>query len=525
MINVSRLLNLARISTKGGFNLFWGVATSSIISAVGIMIIAGLLEEAQYGLFTIALTAPNFFQIIRDLGIDQATIKYTAQYNQEKQPEKIKNILLSGITSEFLSGLLLSIISFTISGYLATEIFKRPEISLYIQIASFTIFGGALTKIADAGFIGYEKMKYHSITLVIQSIFKTGLMIALVILNFGVYGAIIGHTLAFVITGAIAITLMYFKIFKKLKTINQKNEIKRTLKTMFKYGINISGAMIITGFLTQFYNIFIAIYLSNQIIGNYNLAVNFSVIVVFFVTPISTLLFPAFSKINAQKEAENLKKIFKYSVKYSSLLIIPTTLIVMSLSKQAVATIFPGKYELTPLFLSLNVIIYAYTAFGHLSSANLIKGQGRTDVNLKLNFLTAALGIILSLFLIPKFGITGLIITKLISTIPQLVISLWWIKKTYNATIDIISSTKILSASITAAILTYIFVNSINLANWILLITGVIIYLITYVITAALIGAITKKDTKNLKAMLKSLGPLSIPLNIPLTIIEKILKK
>lgn len=71
-------LDLAKTSTKGGFNLFWGIAGSSVISAVGVMIIAGILSENEYGLFAIALTVPNLFQIIRDLGIDQSVIKYIA---------------------------------------------------------------------------------------------------------------------------------------------------------------------------------------------------------------------------------------------------------------------------------------------------------------------------------------------------------------------------------------------------------------------------------------------------------------
>jgi len=90
---LSNAAKLAKISTKGGFNLFWGVALSSIISAVGIMIVAGILEEGEYGLVTIALTAPTLIALIRDLGVDQATIKYTAQYNHQNKPDKIKKIL------------------------------------------------------------------------------------------------------------------------------------------------------------------------------------------------------------------------------------------------------------------------------------------------------------------------------------------------------------------------------------------------------------------------------------------------
>ena len=90
---MSNAVKLAKTSTKSGFNLFWGTAFSSIISAIGVMIVAGILEEGQYGLIGIALTAPQLIQLIRDFGVDQATIKYIAQYKHENKPTKIKNII------------------------------------------------------------------------------------------------------------------------------------------------------------------------------------------------------------------------------------------------------------------------------------------------------------------------------------------------------------------------------------------------------------------------------------------------
>ena len=522
---MSTAAKLAKTSTKGGFNLFWGVAVSSIISALGIMIVAGILEEGEYGIVAIAMTAPTLIQIIRDMGVDQATIKYTAQYNHENKPAKIKNILTAGITFEFLLGLTLSLFSYLLSGYIATQIFDRPEITILIQVASFTIFGNALFKIADSVFIGYEKMQYHSITLVVQSIFKTSLMITLVLSNFGVYGAVLGQTIAFLITGIISITFLYFKIYKKLNSKNSRPQIFQTLKNMLKYGLPLSGSIILNGFMAQFYAFLIAIYLSDQIVGNYNLALNFAILVGFFVQPVTTIMFPAFSKIDAKKDPKTLRDVFQYSVKYASLLIVPAAFMVMALSEPAVATLFPGKYELTPLYLSLYIIAYLFTAFGHLSNGNLIKGQGRTDINLKLGVLNTILGIILSLALIPTYGVLGLIATTLIALIPQLIISQWWIKKHYKATIDIKSSIKIILASLISATLTFSIVYFFNIANWITLILGTIIFLTSYLITAPLIGAINREDTQNLKEMMKALGPLATILNIPLNIIERIATK
>jgi len=520
---VSKAISLARTSARGGFNLFWGVAASSIISALGVIFVARILSPSEYGLFAIALIAPDLIQIIRDLGIDQATIKYTAQYNQENNPANIKNVLASAITFELLLGSALSVASYLLSGFLATTIFNRPEITPLIQMASFAIFGHALLKAAQSAFTGYEKMEYHSTTLIIQAVLKAGLMIFLVLLGLGAYGAVIGHTTAHLIAGLTSIVLLYVIVYKKLRKENRKLEIFVTVKKMLRYGLPISGSMILSGFLTQFYSFLIAIYLSDLIVGNYQAAINFSVIVTFFVTPVTTTLFPVFSKVNPEKEPETLRSVFRSSVKYASLLVVPATFMLMALSKPAVSTLFGTKYEYTPLYLALYIIFYLYTAFGHLSAGNVLKGQGKTQLHLKISLIHSIIGVILSVILIPIFGILGFIAAHLTAVIPGLIIMLWWIKKHYNATIDWGSSTKILLSAATAAAITYAVTYLLNLANWVTLIIGAAIFLAAYLVTAPLIGAINHADIKNLKEMLRVLGPIAPLLNMPLNIIEKLI--
>ena len=521
---MSNAAKLAQTSAKGGFHLFWGVALSSIISSISVMIVAGILQEGQYGLIGIALTAPNLIQIIRDLGVDQATIKYTAQHKQQSNPQKLKNILTAAITFEFLMGILLTITSYLLSGFIAKNILNRPDITPLVQIASLSIFGSALFKASDSVFIGYEKMQYHSISLIIHSTTKAILMITLVLSNFGVGGALIGHSLSFLILGLFVTILLYLKIYKKLKTQNKKLEIKKTLKQMFNYGLPISASMILGSFVTQFYMFLIAIYLSNQTVGNYNLAVNFTVLVAFFVTPITTLLFPAFSKIDPTKEPQTLQSAYQNSVKYGSLLIVPAAFMVMSLSQPAIATLFPGKYLQSPIYLSFYLILYLYSAFGHLSNPNLLKSQGKSKLHLKLIIINSIVGLILAFTLIPTFGVMGLISTILISALPYMIISTLWIKKTYKAKINYKSSLKIIASSAISAIITYTTISTLQLPNFALLGLGATLYFLSYLITAPLIGAINKNDTKTLKELIHPFGPLAKILNIPLNLIQKIAK-
>ena len=520
---MSKARSLAQVSAKGIFNLFWGLAASSIISAVGVILVAGILSESEYGLIAIALVGPNLIGMFRDWGVDWATIKYTAQYRSENKEVNVKNVLAAVIVFELLLGFSLSIISFLLSGFLATTILDRPNIVPLIQIASFTIFAEALLKAAQAAFTGYEKMEFHSITSIVYSALKTGLMTLPVILGFGTFGAIIGVTIAYLISGIIAIMLLYVAIYKNLrKQMENKLEILGTIKTLFRYGLPLSISAILTGFLAQFYNFLIAIYCTDLIIGNYQVALNFAFIVTFFVMPVLTVLLPAFSKINSQEEREMLGNVFQFSVKYAALLIVPVAFAIIALSQPSVSALFGAKYSFSPLYLALYVVTFIYTAFGFLSVENFIKSQGKTDFNLKLTIVTSAIGLSLNLVLIPTFGILGLLATNIISGIPSLIIALWWIKKKFNATIDWVSSAKILLASTLATIVTFVVTSQLNLNNWITLIIGAVIFLIVYLTAAPLVGAIKKTDIQNFKEMLKGLGPLAPLFTLPLLFIERL---
>ncbi len=443
----TKTTEMARVSARGGFHLLWGLVVSTLISSVGTIIIAGLLGASNYGLYTVALTAPTLISVFRDWGINSAMIKYTAQYNSENNKAKIKSIFVSGLVFEIILGLSLTIICFALSGFLAAN-FNRPSIAPLIQIASFYVLAGALMSAATAAFTGMETMHLNSIMLVVHSIAKTILVVSLVLSGLGTLGAITGFATATTIAGLTSLLLM-FSIYRSLpKPKNGKLEIIATTKTLLKFGLPISIGAILVGFLAQFYSYILAIFVSNNAsIGNYAIALNFVVLISFFATPVTTMLFPAFSKLDPQKDKSLFGNIFQYSVKYASFVVVPVTVLVMVMAEPAISTIFHNDFTQAPVFLALLSIPYLYTAFGSLSVGNLINGQGYTKFNLKMSIITAGIGFPLSVILINQFGVIGLIVTSLTVSLPSLFISLRFIKTRFGVSIDWISSAKILFSS------------------------------------------------------------------------------
>jgi O-antigen/teichoic acid export membrane protein len=477
-------------------------------------------DPDEYGIIITALIFPAILGLFKDWGTNSAMIKYLAQYRSENKPRNVKNVMVTGLIFELVTGVLLTLLCFLLADFLATSVFQLPEAKVLIQVASLTIIADSFLKVSQSTFIGLERLEFHSLTLILNSGIRCFLAPLLVFLGYGIMGAIQGQIVAQLTAGIIGILIFYFALFRNpTEKSSNKIDITGTLKTLLKYGLPLSVSVVIGGFLPQFYNTLLK---DTTALGNFQAAVNFTVLISFFTVPIATVLFPAFSKLKAEEEKETLRVVFQSSVKYGALLTLPVTLMIMVLSAPLVFTVVGTEYTEAPFFLTLYSIIYLYAAFGNLSLGNFLNGQGKTQITMRMALLSLFMGSLLGWMLIPQFGVVGLIVTTSIAGLPSLFSGLWWIRKNFGATIDFVSSAKILLASGIAAVVTHLLLSQLNYSYWIELITGGVFFLGVYLVTAPLIRAVDKKDVRHLREMLSGLGPLSYIFNIPLEIIEKL---
>jgi O-antigen/teichoic acid export membrane protein len=523
---MSKAADMAKVSAKGGFHLLWGLVISTVISSIATIFVARLLGSDLYGLYGIVLIAPNLIGVFRDWGINSAMIRYTAQFRSEDRESEVRNIVVSGIIFDIILGIALSAVSFALSGYLAVTVFHRPEITSLMQIASLSILAGGLINAATAAFTGIEKMELNSVMLILQSVIKTVIMIVLVILGFGTSGAVLGYTIAMIIAGLVGVALVWTQYRNLPKLNNVKLEIQAYTKSMLSYGVPLSLSTIISGFQGQFYAFLLPIFYltDNTAIGNYGIASTFVVLIAFFATPITTMLFPAFSKLNPQKDKETLRYVFQFSIKYASLLVVPVTALVMCLAEPAVSTLFGETYSTAPLFLALFAISYLFTAFGSLSMGNFIISQGKTTFYMYLFLLQAAVGFPMGYILIMQFGVLGLIVTTIVTQLLVIIIMLYWIRNHYELTVDWRSSAKILLSSAVAASLTYVLILELSFSSLIRLILGVVFFTFVFLAATLLTKTISKSDIENLRGMISGLGIIGKISNQVLNILEKLIE-
>ncbi len=535
---MDKALQMGKSSTTGSFHLLIGVVASTVILAVGTLILAGFLTVDQLGLYGIVLIPATMIGFFRDWGVNYAMTQQIASLRAAGNDSEIRKVIVAGTFFEVITGIVLSLVSLGLALPLA-YILQRPEAAGYIAIMSISIFGGALISAATGIFVGFEKMKFNSFAQIFQSVVKTVLSSFLVIVGFGVIGAVVGNIVSFIAGAIVAILIVYFSLFRPLKRYDiGKIEIWQTLKPLLSYGIPLTVSSIVAGVLPQFFAFIMAIYAGNGMMGNYYAATYFAVLLTFLTFPIATSLFPVFSKLNPEKEIKLVATVFSSSVKFTALLLVPATILIMTVSTPLVGTLFGTKFPFAPLFLTLSSIINLYVVFGNISLNAFQTGIGKTRQVMKQSLLSLAVGLPLAYLLVSQlttlggatlgqfYAVIGGILGILISSIPGMVWGLIWAWRNYDAKADFKVSAKILAASSLAALATLaILIIFAGTPYWFLLIIGVVVFLLVYFVSAPLIGAINRADIYNLTSMVSGLGPISKIINYFLLKMRRLAKE
>jgi len=522
----TELSNVAKASARGSFFLFIGNTSSTIIMAIASILIARLLGPENYGLYAVAMIAPSFLIALGDLGISPALTRFSARFRSECKDRKAVGLIKAGIIFKFAFSLLLSLVLLLLSDHIATWVLRRPGVGLLIRFTSFYLVAQAIFVTLNSIFIGLDKTENSGLLMNVQAITKTVASPLLIILGMGAIGAILGAGLGFLLASVIGVTVLLLRIFPSLYSRNHGENVNffHGLRLMVPYGVPLYLSTLIFSLLTQYQSFILALFVSNTEIGNYTIAMNFSVLITLLSYPIATSLFPAFSKLNIEKDPDVVGKMFKLSVKYTSLLVIPASFAVAVLSKELVYTLYGPQYQLAPSYLALHILSFLCTGLGMLVMGSFFNGQGDTKTTLRINLVNLGLSMPLALTMTFFYGVPGLVTSLLASQFLSSTYGLFLARKEYAVTVDWASSLRIGVASLSSALLVYIFTAFAPIPIPILkLAIGGSLYVTSFLAFAPLLNVISKEDIKNLDELLKELAPIYPIAKRILNLEEKIL--
>jgi len=444
--------------------------------------------------------------LFTDFGVGPALTRSSAKLKAEGRSDRLAAIIRTGLLFEALTCSALLVIGLALSDALAVVVINRPELALLVRVAVLSVLFSGLYVASNWTLIGLNDMKGSASLSVAYQLARAVLSPLLIVVGLSVLGAVVGYVLSHALMAALGVAMVYLNHYKRLNARAADFDLKGGLRAMLGYGLPLYFSSALYSALVAFRGMVLAWFVSDVVIGNFTVALNFATLITLLVGPISTALFPAFSRLDP--EGEEVKRMARYAVKYTAALLVPASAFVIIMSKDIVSLVYGRAYELAPQFLSLYCVGFLYAGLGFGVWGSFFQGIGQTKVNLKATLAYSALFVPLALLLTKSYAVQGLIASYLAASLASLAYSLSVASRRHRISIDVRGSLSAYLASAISAIPLLVLTACSELPSLVNLIAGAVVYAFSYLTVMPLIGGLSAADLENLKLMFGGVRPL-----------------
>jgi len=315
---------------------------SGIIAKIGglifTIVIARILFPELFGLYSIVLSLILTIVAVSDLGLSQTMVRYVAESlgikNKRKAWKQARSRFLFLLKFKFFISLAVSILLFLLAGLIA-GLFKKPELTLPLQVGSIYLFVVSLYGLINQIFLSLQKLKYSTIA---ESIFQfSRIVLIFVFLYF--YKNVTSVFIVLAISVFFALIFSIFLLRKRFKFLfkGKREPVEKKRLLTFSGFLMLSSLNIIV--FANIDKLMLGYFLEAKFIGFY--AVIVAIISgVLGLMSFGGVVFPVF----AQLKGERLRNAFRNSFHYISIVVFPTTIGLAYVFLPALRIFYGGAY-------------------------------------------------------------------------------------------------------------------------------------------------------------------------------------
>jgi O-antigen/teichoic acid export membrane protein len=341
---------------------------------------------------------------------------------------------------------------------------------------------------------------------VLLAALKLSVSVGLVLAGFAVTGALIGYSSSYAVTGLVGVAAVIV-LCRRLAP----SQLFADVEVALRYSFPLYLGSLIGGFLGPIQGTLLAHFTTNANIGGYGAASNISTIIALFVYPISTAIFPLFSRLSDDKRL--LAATYRTTVKYATLFVTPVTMCLMALCVPVSQAVYGSAYTFSATYLLLNVSSHLLVGFGSLSQGPLLAAIGKTRKVLLAGIVGAVVSLGSSFALVIPFGVVGIIMASTAGSVATLVAAWVMISGELGANAKVSEVVRIYVASTIAAFAVFP-ISYLPLHPMLVTLLGGAVYLFLFVPLLALTKALTSEDLASLEAYFGGAGPFALLLRV-----------
>jgi len=333
---------------------------------------------------------------------------------------------------------------------LATLLLKSPEASALFSIAAIIIPLRIIASVLSSALRGREKHNVLSGLKLINTFVEFIAVYYFLSQGYDTLGVILGYIISAAVNAAIRGFLS-----RKIVTLTAPDW------SAFKRALDYSLPLTFVPLLFWIYQIgdqyVIGYFHGAEVVGVYAFGYSMTYMIRSLAQPIFTISKTSIYAAWNRQDMDAFRTFFRYSYKYTFLLLIPATVGISILSEKLIILLSTREFlAVRPLIpvLALSILLFSFTHFANV----LLNVQKRTKVIRNIYLFLALANLLLNIALVPSLGITGAAIATLLTFIVLFIHSIRVIKEA-NLSLEIPTLGKFILASTIMALFTQAIAN------------------------------------------------------------------
>lgn len=378
--------------------MIWTVTERLSVQAVQLLvqiILARLLEPAQFGLIGMLLIFTAVAQSIMDSGFGSALIQKKDADQTDSSSIFFFNLLLGVILALILS----------LTAPLIAQFYRQPALIPITRVLSLTLVINAFSLVQTS--LLAKKLEFKTqMKISLLAVMISGLIgIIMAYRGFGVWSLVVQMVSKSLFQ---AIFLWLFNDWRPTAVFSISS-----LKSMFSFGSKLLVSGLIDTIFNNIYQTFIGRVYSPTDLGFYSKAKSIETAATQATSSsLGQVLFPTL--VHLQNDLENLKKAYRKTIRLSLFLHFPLMIGLWAISDPLFRLLLTDKWaQSIPYFRILCIAGLLYPL--HVLNLNILKVKGRSDLFLRLEIIKKVL-VILAIFITYRWGIIAMLYGQIVTS-------------------------------------------------------------------------------------------------------------
>lgn len=392
---------IKKLKETGFFSIFLSDVLAKVVVFLGGIVVVRILSQNDYGIYSYAINAFNMLFILNDFGASNAALQNITEQkdNKKKQQAILKYSIKMGIIGSLISGTLIFLSPLFYPYEIEEAKYLTPMLCLVPLLTVVTMLFTILLR------ANFQNKKYAILNLT-QTVASYAFLIPMSYI-WGIKGAILSRYFYIIVT--IILGLFLTKRLR-IKTGKDNQLTKQEKESFTQYALITQVSNTIGSLLIYIDTFMIGLLIATpESVALYKVASTIPAALAFLPNCVMIYVIPYFVLHN--REPKWLKNKYSKLIKYGIIGYGLFSLVLILGSKFIINTLYTEEYSEAVLPFIILMIGFFFSATFKIPMNNILAALRKMKFKVIINVSSGILNVILNVWFIKYFGITGAAIT------------------------------------------------------------------------------------------------------------------